>query len=121
MLPDLRREAEQADDLGHPGAGDTFPARNGGLVGDLAGLEKFLPLNGFSEERDHRRSSIFAGAFGGAPASRSCGHNPFRGHPARQGGHVAVVKGPPGPQSDLDRLVVELGPTKAVVVAWSDL
>lgn len=34
VLLDLGREAQQAHDLGHPGARDAFPAGDGGLGGD---------------------------------------------------------------------------------------
>ena len=53
LLLDLGREAEQAHDLGHPGAGDALPAGDGRLVGGLAGLEEVLPLEGLAEKLDH--------------------------------------------------------------------
>lgn len=53
MLLDLGREAEQAHDLGHPGAGDALPAGDAGLVGGLAELEEGLrlriPLSGIRD------------------------------------------------------------------------
>ena len=35
VLLDLRREAEEAEDLGHPGTGDALPSRDLGLRQDL--------------------------------------------------------------------------------------
>ena len=74
---DLGREAKQAHDLAHPGAGNPLPAGDIGLVGGLARLEEGLPLENLAEEFDH---------------------------PARQGTDVPVLEGSLGPEGDLDRL-----------------
>ncbi len=62
MLLDLGREAQQAHDLGHPGAGDALLAGDGRLVGGLAGLEERLPLDGLAEELDHAVRQIISRA-----------------------------------------------------------
>jgi hypothetical protein len=49
MFLDLGREAQQAHDLGYPGAGEALLAGDGGLVGDFAGLEECPPLEGLAD------------------------------------------------------------------------
>ena len=54
LFLDLRGEAQHAHDLGYAGAGDTLPAGDVGLVGDLAGRQEGLPLDGLAEESTTR-------------------------------------------------------------------
>lgn len=70
VLLDLGREAAHAHDLGDAGAGDALPAGDGRLVGDLAGLEEALPLDGLAEELDTRG---VRGSFGGLGLPRGGG------------------------------------------------
>lgn len=48
-----RRQAEKAEDLGHPRPGDPLPAGHLSLARDLAGVELPPPLLGRSEEFDY--------------------------------------------------------------------
>jgi len=48
VLLDLWGEAQHAHGLGHSGGGDALPAGDVGLIGDLAGLQEGLPLDGIA-------------------------------------------------------------------------
>ena len=75
----------EAKDLSHPGAGDALPAGDGGLVGDLAGLQEGPPLDGLSEEFDHPGRLGLPGRFGVTVPPRDGVYHPVCGRPARQG------------------------------------
>jgi hypothetical protein len=49
VLLNLGREAKHAHDLGHPGARDALQASDFSPVGELAGFEEGLPLDGLAE------------------------------------------------------------------------
>ena len=50
LFLDLRAKPQHAHDLGHTCPSDAFSFGDAGLVGDLAGLEERLPLDGFCVE-----------------------------------------------------------------------
>ncbi len=105
MLLDLGGQVSQPHDLRDPDAADALPTGDGGLVGGLARLEERLPLEGFAEELGHPGYPRHLGRLGLAPGRWDGAYNPVGRHPACQGADVAVLKGPVGPQSDLDRLL----------------
>jgi len=117
MFLDLWREAQQAHDLGHPGAGDALPAGDGRPVGDLAGLEEALPLEGLAEVLDHAGRPWFPGLFGRAPTGWGGGHDPSPGHTTRQGVDVGSLERLPRRQGHLNRLFAQLVPGSAIAAS----
>lgn len=114
MLLDLGREAEHAHDLGYPCAGDALTAGDGRLVGDFAGFDEGLPLDGPAEKFDDTGRPRFPERLRFSLAGRHSVYDPVGGHPAREATGVAVFEGPLGPQSDLDCLLVVCGYGAAV-------
>lgn len=104
MLLDRWREAQQAQDLGHPGARDPFSTGDLGLVRDVAGVELPPPLLGRPEKLDHLRGPGCLGRLS-VPGLRREGVDGLVGrHPSFQGAHDAVLERPLGPQGNFHRL-----------------
>jgi hypothetical protein len=113
----LRFEAEQTEDLSHPGAGDALAAGDGGLVANLASVELATPLDRLPKSLDDAR---WADQFGrprrACPATgRGNRDDDLAGrHPAGQGSQAALREGWVRPQSDLDGLFAVRGRRRAV-------
>lgn len=97
-LLDLRREAEHAQDLGDPGAGEPLPAGDVGLGLGLPGGQEALPLLDLPEQLGHPGRSGYLGGLGLAPGRRQGAHHPVGGHPASQDADVAVFEGSVAPE-----------------------
>jgi len=70
-------ESKQAQDLRHPGAGDSHLAGNGRLVRDLAGLKEGLPLKGLAEVLDDPRGPGYWGLAWARPGRAGSRPRPF--------------------------------------------
>ncbi len=114
---DLRREAEQAHDLGHPGAGDPLPSGDGGPAFDLTGVELPLPLLGRLEKLDHLRGLGRLGRLPVPGLRREGVDGLVRRHPSFQGAHDPGLERPLGPKADFDRLFV-IGRNECIVLAF---
>ncbi len=115
----LRGEAQEHEDLGHPSAGEALPASDVGLAGDLPSIEFLLPGDGPAERLDHGRRPGFPGwlsTFGPALALGNGGfgnggYHLAGGHAAREGSDIAVFEGTLGTEGNLHDLVAIGGRT----------
>jgi len=122
-LLDDRREAEEHHDLGHPGAGDAFPAGDLGLVGDSPGVEFPPPGDGLAEQLDHIRAfSAPWAALAAEGGSEAAGRRirPGRRAPGASGRRYCRSRTPLRPERDLDRLFAQVYATLCVVGGYVD-
>jgi len=104
--------------LGHPGAGDAFTAGDGGLTGDLAGVELAPPLYGFAERADDRRDLRLLRRFGELRLTPTFGDGAddlAGGHAACEEADVASLKRPVGAEGYFYGLFAEFERTFDVV------
>ena len=112
VTSNLCRKPKQGEDLRDPSARDALPAGDGGLVGNLAGVELASPLDGLSERlhdarwtdapRPSRRARLAAGWRGGVD-------NLVGGHPPSQGTQAALWEDWVRPKGDLNGLLAVRG------------
>ena len=91
------------------------------MVGDLAGLQKGLPLDSLAEELDYPGCHGVSGRFWLSPRRRHGSNYPLRRHPARQDADVAIFEDSLGPQGNLDPLFVAGRHGAAVLALQGDV
>jgi len=107
VMANLCRKAKQREDLRDPSAGDAFPAGDGGLVGDLAGVELAMPLDGLAKRLDDARRAdpLRRSRWARLAAGWRNRVDDLAGrHPPRQGNAAAALERRVRPQGDLDGL-----------------
>ena len=106
---DFGCKAQETENLGDAGPGYALPPGDLGLIANLAGVELATPLDGLAEEFGHSGSFAWPRSLWLASVRGNGPHDPVSRHTAFQGPDVAILEGPPGPQSDLDLLLQEAG------------
>jgi len=120
-LPDVGRETQEHEHLGHTRPADALAAGDVRLPLHRAGVELPLPFEGLTQRFDHRWRPRFAGRSwrlrrpGRMTRRRDGADHAAGGHLARQDADVAVLERPVRPQDDFDGLFAEFERTLDVV------
>ncbi len=103
----LRGQAKEHEDLGHPGATDAFPTGDVGLGDGFSGVESPSPFDSLAEGFNYGRGPGRLGLLGRLGPAAALGNgtdNLAGGYTAGQATNVAVLEGPFVSQGNIDSL-----------------